>query len=81
MANPTDGGTQPRGEDQFTAANETPWRGTTLRDEVEIRMDEARDALTRADESLRQTVRERPFVAVGVALAVGYLISRGLSRH
>jgi ElaB/YqjD/DUF883 family membrane-anchored ribosome-binding protein len=79
MANPTDGATQRRGEDEFAAANETPWRG--MRDEVEIRMDEARDALTRADESLRQTVRERPFVAVGVALAVGYLISRGLSRH
>ena len=81
MENRTDGGTQRRGEDEFAAANKVPWSGTNLRAEVETRLDEARDVLTRADEGVRRTVRERPFIAVGVALAVGYLISRGLSRH
>jgi len=81
MENPTDGGTQRPGENEFAAANETSWSGGDLRDQLETRVDEARDALTRADQTLRETVRERPFMAVGMALAVGYLISRGLSRH
>lgn len=76
-----DGGTQRRAENEFESANEMPWSGTTFRDEFETRIDEARGALARADQTLRDTVRERPFMAVGVALAVGYLISRGLSRH
>jgi len=81
MENRTAGGTQRRDDEAFAAANESSWSGASFRDELETRMDDARDALTRADQSLRNTVRERPFMAVGMALAVGYLISRGLARR
>jgi len=82
MENQTDGGMQYRGENEFAAANETSWSGGgNLREDLETRMDDARHALARADQTLRETVRERPFMAVGMALAIGYLISRGLARH
>ena len=81
MENRTDRATLHRGQDQFAAANQLPGNGTSLREGIETRMGDARDALTRADQSLRATVRERPFMAVGMALAVGYLISRGLARR
>ena len=81
MENRTDRATQDRGQAQFAAANQLPGNGASLLEGIETRMGDARDALTRADQSLRATVRERPFMAVGMALAVGYLISRGLARR
>jgi ElaB/YqjD/DUF883 family membrane-anchored ribosome-binding protein len=76
----TDGGIGYRSDGEFAAANEMEWRGAGWRDSVEHRVDDARDALARADEMLREGVRQRPFMAVGLALAVGYLIGRALIR-
>jgi ElaB/YqjD/DUF883 family membrane-anchored ribosome-binding protein len=64
--------------DDFAAANEMPWNAQTVRDALEVQVDHAREALTRADRALRSAVRERPFAAVGMTLAIGYLISRGI---
>lgn len=81
MENRTERATQHSGQVQFAAANEPPGNGASLLQGIETRIDGARDALTRADQTLRATVRERPFMAVGMALAVGYLVSRGLARR
>lgn len=74
------GGPGYRAHDDFGAANEPTWGSTQVRDAVEVQVDRARMAIARGDQALRDGVRTRPFLAVGLALAVGYLISRGVAR-
>lgn len=81
MEKQTDGGAQRRGEERSGPANRTPWRGARVRGDIETRIHDARDAVVRADQTLRDTVRERPFMAVGMALAIGYLLSRAMARR
>jgi hypothetical protein len=38
------------------------------------------DQIRRADREIIERVRERPLVAVGIALAAGYIIGRAFSR-
>jgi ElaB/YqjD/DUF883 family membrane-anchored ribosome-binding protein len=49
-------------------------------DAVQARIDALRDDVADADKRLRAFVRERPFVAVGVAVAAGFVIGRLLRR-
>ena len=44
----------------------------------EIEIDNLRDDLTRADRRLRAVVRERPFAALGTAIAAGFLLGRAM---
>ncbi|MDX2165780.1 MAG: hypothetical protein SF182_01905 [Deltaproteobacteria bacterium] len=49
-------------------------------DALQERLDALRDDLADADKRLRAFVRERPFVAVGAAVAAGFLFGRLLRR-
>jgi ElaB/YqjD/DUF883 family membrane-anchored ribosome-binding protein len=49
-------------------------------DALQARLDTLRDDFADADKRLRAFVRERPFVAVGVAVAAGFFIGRILRR-
>ena len=42
----------------------------------EINIDNLREDLTRADRRMRAVVRERPFAALGTAIAAGFLLGR-----
>jgi len=47
---------------------------------LQERLDDLRRELALADRRLRVAVRERPLLAVGVAVAAGYLLGRVLKR-
>lgn len=49
-------------------------------DALQARIDALRDDFADADKRLRAFVRQRPFVAVGVAVAAGFVIGRILRR-
>lgn len=49
-------------------------------DELGRRIRELQDDIARADERLRVLVREQPFFAVGLAVAVGFLLGRAFRR-
>jgi ElaB/YqjD/DUF883 family membrane-anchored ribosome-binding protein len=49
-------------------------------DALQARLDTLRDDFADADKRLRAFVRERPFVAVGVAVAAGFFIGRIMRR-
>ena len=44
----------------------------------EINIDNLREDLTRADQRMRAVVRERPFAALGTAIAAGFLLGRAM---
>ncbi len=48
--------------------------------ELRRRLADARTQLAELDRSARRLVKERPLTALGVALAVGVLLGRALSR-
>src|SRR4051812_24315451 len=76
--NPTNRGHMDTSESNRQHVNgETPDKRQTpsLRSLVEMA-----DQLRRVDEELIERVRERPLVAVGIALAAGYVIGRIFSR-
>lgn len=49
-------------------------------DALQARIDALRDDFADVDKRLRAFVRQRPFVAVGVAVAAGFVIGRILRR-
>jgi ElaB/YqjD/DUF883 family membrane-anchored ribosome-binding protein len=50
------------------------------RENIEAGMEQARSAFDDVDEQVRSFVKERPFVAVGVAVLGGFVLGRLLSR-
>ena len=68
--------TQMNDEESETAAADA---GVDL-DALQARVEALRAELADADRRLRALVRQRPFVAVGVAVAAGFLIGRLLRR-
>ena len=44
----------------------------------EMDIDNLREDLTRADRRMRAVVRERPFAALGTAIAAGFLLGRAM---
>ena len=51
------------------------------RPEVKERVEQVRGQLEELDVQVRRVVQERPLVAMGVALAVGYALGRLLARR
>ncbi|HEY8154008.1 MAG TPA: DUF883 C-terminal domain-containing protein [Myxococcota bacterium] len=51
------------------------------RPEVKERVEEVRGRLQELDVQVRRVVQERPLVAMGVALVVGYALARLLARR
>ena len=49
-------------------------------DDLRRRIQALQDEVARADRRLRVLVRERPFVAVGLAIAAGFLLGRAFGR-
>ncbi len=49
-------------------------------DELRRRIQGLQDDVARADQRLRVLARERPFVAVGLAVAAGFLLGRAFGR-
>jgi len=49
-------------------------------DALQARVDALRDEIAEADRRLRIFVRHRPFVALGAAVAAGFVIGRILRR-
>ncbi len=51
------------------------------RPELKEKVERVRGQLDELDAQVRRTVQERPLVAVGVALALGYVLGRLLARR
>lgn len=49
-------------------------------DDLRRRIRDLQDDVSRADQRLRVLVRERPFAAVGLAIAAGFLLGRAFGR-
>ena len=47
---------------------------------IRARFDDTRSQMSEADERVREFAREKPFVALGLAVAAGFVIGRLLSR-
>lgn len=63
------------------ADRDTHWRGGSMDlDDMRRRIQGLQDDVARADQRLRVLVRERPFYAVGLAVAAGFLLGRAFGR-
>jgi len=65
------------------AASERMERAVPIleRPEVKERVEQVRGQLEELDVQVRRVVQERPLVAMGVALVVGYALGRLLARR
>jgi len=63
------------------ADRDAGWGGESMDlDDLRRRIHALQDDVARADQRLRVLVRERPFYAVGLAVAAGFLLGRAFGR-